>query len=70
MDTLVSSYSQSAFEDEGYSSDEHQELVQYTPPLSLKFSLPPIANVQSSSCNLRMNDTDTRIALIIPPRLD
>ena len=45
MDTLVAQYSRPAFETEGYSRDEQQELSQVTPPLSLNFALPPIANV-------------------------
>ena len=48
MDSLVSTYSRSAFEDEGYSSDEQQELIQTAPPLSLKFAMPPLPNVSSS----------------------
>jgi 20S proteasome subunit beta 5 len=45
MDALVAQYSRPAFEDEGYSSEDQQELTQVTPPLSLKFALPPIAQV-------------------------
>lgn len=47
MDALVARYSRPAFEDEGYNSDDQQELAQVTPPLSLKFALPPIAQVCS-----------------------
>lgn len=46
MDVLVSQYSRPAFENEGYSQQEQMELSQVTPPLSLKFALPPIANVR------------------------
>ena len=45
MDALVAQFSRPAFEDEGYSSEDQQELTQVTPPLSLKFALPPIAQV-------------------------
>ncbi|CAF9919000.1 MAG: Proteasome subunit beta type-5 [Alectoria fallacina] len=44
MDALVATYSRSALEDEGYSSDEHQELIQAKPSLSLNFVLPPMQN--------------------------
>ncbi len=47
MDTLVARYSRPAFEDEGYSQSEQQELCQITPSLSLNFALPPLANVSS-----------------------
>ena len=55
MDSLVSTYSRSAFEDEGYSPDEQQELVQATPPLSLKFAMPPMANVSSFKAEMSFN---------------
>lgn len=45
MDALVATYSRPAFEDEGYSSDEHQELIQAKPSLCLNFALPPMQNV-------------------------
>jgi 20S proteasome subunit beta 5 len=48
MDALVSQYSRPAFEDEGYSQNEQQQLSEVTPSLSLKFALPPIAQVQLS----------------------
>lgn len=44
MDALVATYSRPAFEDEGYSSDEHQELIQAKPSLSLNFALPLMQN--------------------------
>ena len=47
MDTLVAQYSRPAFYNEGYSQYEQQELTQATPPLSLRFALPPIANVST-----------------------
>ena len=45
MDALVERYSRPAFEQESYSREEQQELIQTRPPLSLKFALPPVANV-------------------------
>ena len=47
MDTLVARYSRPAFEDEGYSFSEQQELSQPTPSISLNFALPPVANVSN-----------------------
>ncbi|KAI9776848.1 MAG: hypothetical protein M1835_005393 [Candelina submexicana] len=43
IDSLIAQYSRPMYEDELYSEDERQELSQATPPLSLKFALPPIA---------------------------
>ena len=45
MDSLVARYRRPAFENEGYSQEEQQDLYQATPPLSLKFAMPPISNV-------------------------
>ena len=49
MDALVSQYTTSRFEDEGYGSDEQYELSQPTPSLSLKFAMPPLSNVSDLS---------------------
>ena len=46
MDSLVTQYSRPAFENEGYSKEEQLELSETTPPLSLRFALPPLANVR------------------------
>ena len=46
MDALVAQYTRPAFENEGYSCEEQQELLQTLPPLSLKFALPPLENVR------------------------
>lgn len=48
MDALVARYSRPAFERESYSREEQQELIQTRPLLSLKFALPPVANVSYS----------------------
>lgn len=43
MDALVARYTQPAFANEGYTSEEQEEYADSLPPLSLKFALPPIA---------------------------
>jgi hypothetical protein len=48
MDTLVAQYSQPKFEKENYSEDDQMELYQPTPSLSLKFAMPPVAQVRTS----------------------
>ena len=48
MDTLVARYSRPMYEDEGYSQEEQLELVQARPAPSLKFYLPPVAQVSMS----------------------
>ena len=45
MDSLVSQYSQPAHMEEGQSQDEQLELYSGNPELSLKFALPPVAQV-------------------------
>lgn len=45
MDLLVAQYSRPAFQEEGYSSQEQQELSETVPPLSLRFAMPPVAKV-------------------------
>jgi hypothetical protein len=45
MDSLVAQYTRPLYEDEGYSSDEQNELSCTTPSLSLKFAMPPVARV-------------------------
>ena len=48
MDALVARYSRPAFPRESYSYEEQQGLVQTAPSLSLKFALPPVANVSTT----------------------
>lgn len=48
MDKLVAQYSRPAHQNEFYSEQEQQDLTASVPPLSLKFSMPPVDNV---SCN-------------------
>jgi hypothetical protein len=45
MDTLVAQYSQPMFEKEQYNQDDQMELYQPAPSLSLKFAMPPVAQV-------------------------
>ena len=45
MDKLVAQYSRPPHQNEMYSEQEQQELSANVPPLSLKFSLPPVDNV-------------------------
>ena len=45
MNALVARYSQPAALRESYSDEDQHELCQTKPSLSLKFTLPPIANV-------------------------
>lgn len=48
MDSLVAQYTRPTFADEGQSHEEQQELMHATPELSLKFALPPVAQVRIS----------------------
>jgi 20S proteasome subunit beta 5 len=48
MDKLVAQYSRPPHQNEFYSEQEQQELTESLPPLSLKFALPPVANVSHS----------------------
>ena len=52
MDALVAQHARPAFENEGYSYEDQQELSQTVPPLSLKFALPPLENVSESTTHL------------------
>lgn len=45
MDKLVAQYSRPPHQHEFYSEQEQQDLTESLPPLSLKFSLPPVDNV-------------------------
>jgi len=47
MDTLVARYSRPMFSNEGYAKEQQEELegVQEVPALSLKFAMPPVAQV-------------------------
>lgn len=58
MDALVAQYSRPALQNEVYTEEDQHELTQITPPLSLKFALPPIAQV-----GLLVTCTNSLIAL-------
>jgi len=48
MDSLVAQYSRPAFQDEGYNSEDQQQLLlDIAPQPSLSFALPPIASSQA-----------------------
>lgn len=49
MDSLVARYSRPMFENEGYSEEDQQELSEPVPSLSLKFAMPPVAQVCTQS---------------------
>ena len=55
MDTLVAQYTRPLFENEGPSQEEQLDLVQALPPLSLKFALPPIAQVSFPVDHLQLH---------------
>lgn len=46
----MAQYSRPAFQHEGYSSQEQQELSETVPPLSLRFAMPPVAKVNLFGC--------------------
>jgi 20S proteasome subunit beta 5 len=48
MDSLVSQYSRPAYSEEGPSEEEQLQLYSGAPELSLKFAIPPVAQVRSS----------------------
>ena len=49
MDKIVAQYSRPSHQNEFYSEQEQQDLTETLPPLSLKFALPPVANVSCSN---------------------
>lgn len=48
MDTLVAQYSKPMFEKENYNQDDQVDLYNPAPSLSLRFAMPPIAQVSCS----------------------
>jgi hypothetical protein len=46
MNALVSQYTRPQFENEALPEEESQELISTANPLSLKFALPPVAQVR------------------------
>lgn len=55
MDKLVAQYSRLPHQNEFYSEQEQQDLTETVPPLSLKFSLPPVENVSVTEAKIIMN---------------
>jgi hypothetical protein len=47
MDKLVAQYSRTHHHNEMYSEQEQEDFASSVPPLSLKFSLPPVDNVST-----------------------
>ena len=72
MDTLVARYTRPSYENEGYSEQDYQELSESIPSLSLKFALPPIAQVGACSAFHHVRDVPNSppVALRLPPRHD
>lgn len=77
MNSLVAQYSRPAYQNEGYSEHEQDEISQITPPLSLRFAMPPLANVSlmlpfSKLEILTWNYQSmlTLVALLFPSRCD
>lgn len=48
MDKIVAQYSRPSYQNV-YSEQDQQDLTESLPPLSLKFALPPVANVSYSN---------------------
>jgi 20S proteasome subunit beta 5 len=55
MDKLVAQYSRPPHQNVFYSEQEQQDLTESLPPLSLKFALPPVANVSYSLRTLHLS---------------
>lgn len=58
MDKLVAQYSRPAHLNDFYSEQEQQDLTESLPPLSLKFSLPPVDNVSPFISNVNFQNSD------------
>lgn len=61
----MAQYSRSAFQDEGYSAQDQQELSETVPPLSLRFTMPPVAKVKLVRCYEHMICVGARMANIV-----
>jgi hypothetical protein len=72
MDSLVSQYSRPAHTEEGPSEEEQLQLYSGTPELSLKFALPPVAQVRYDigARIVDRGDTNTKTVSIMAPRND
>jgi hypothetical protein len=69
MDSLVAQYSRPAFAEEGQTEEEQLELYGSTPGLSLKFALPPVAQV-GFTLDFRTSYTDEISVSVMAPRND
>jgi hypothetical protein len=69
MDSLVAQYSRPAFAEEGQTEEEQLELYGSTPGLSLKFALPPVAQV-GFILDFRTSYTDEISVSVMAPRND
>jgi hypothetical protein len=54
MDTLVAQYSRPMFEKENNHEEDQMDLYNPAPSMSLKFAMPPIAQVRFLSCTYCM----------------
>lgn len=55
MDTLVAQYSKPMFEKENYNEEDQMELYQGAPSLSLRFAMPPVAQVSFKNSSLSIS---------------
>jgi hypothetical protein len=55
MDTLVATYSKPMFEKENYSQDDQVDFYNPAPSLSLKFAMPPIAQVSCAPSSMPLS---------------
>jgi hypothetical protein len=65
----VAQYSRPAFAEEGQTEEEQLELYGSTPGLSLKFALPPVAQV-GFTLDFRTSYTDEISVSVMAPRND
>lgn len=64
MDKLVAQYTRPSHQDALFSEAEQQELTETTPPISLKFNLPPLDNVRFP-LNLNLTDDGRPLADLV-----
>lgn len=65
MDTLVAQYSRPMFEKENYDQDDQMELYQGTPSLSLRFAMPPIAQVSFDMLSTAISEASAALKGVI-----
>ena len=69
MDKLVARYTRSPHQDELQSEQEERELTESLPPLTLRFNLPPLANVSFYISNT-YETLHYWLWLVMPRRVD